>query len=123
MNAEQILSYAHQKGIILTADGGQINYKAPTGVMTPDMAEMIRKHKPGILAILNPDRESEFSPSCARPGDNLKLLPGNCDQCPAAGYWDLMGTGIWCFHRAYFLGKAGHPLSCETAKHNCPLNI
>ena len=121
MNAAQILSYAHQKGIILTADGGRLNYRAPTGVMTPDMAEMIRAHKQTILSILNQDGIAFVKQRDLCVSD--KVNPGDCGRCPAAGYWDLMGTGMWCFHRAYFLGKAGHPLSCETAKHNCPLNI
>ena len=122
MTAEQVLSYVNQKGIILTADGDQISYKAPTGVMTPDIAEIIRKHKPGILGILNPDLKCESISSYARPGDSRNILPGNCNSCPAAGYWDFMGPGKWCFHHAYFLGKTGHPESCDTAKHGCPLN-
>ena len=123
MTAEQVLSYVNQKGIILTADGDQINYKAPTGVMTPDIAEIIRKHKAGILGILNPNLECESIPSYARASDNRNFLPGDCNSCPATGYWDFMGPGKWCFHRAYFLGKAGHPKTCDTVKHDCPLKM
>jgi hypothetical protein len=61
--------------------------------------------------------------SYARASNNVsKTKLGDCNQCPAAGFWDYMGTGMWCFHRAYFLGKAGHPRACDTAKHDCPLN-
>ena len=77
MTAEQVLSFVSQKGIILTADGDQINYKAPTGVMTPDIVEIIRKHKPGILGILNPNREGRSIPSCTRANDNREFLPEN----------------------------------------------
>ena len=49
--------------------------------------------------------------------------PGDCESCPAAGYWNYKGPGKWCFHHAYFLGKAGHPKSCDTAMHDCPLKM
>jgi hypothetical protein len=122
MNAEQILSYVRQKGVILIPNGNQIKYKAPSGIMTPDLAETIRTHRQAILGILTQDCERESIPSYAQPGNNRTILPGNCDSCPAAGYWDFIGPGKWCFHRACFLGKAGHPESCNTARHGCPLN-
>jgi len=122
MKAAQILSYVRQKGVILIPNGDRIKYKAPPGIMTPDLAETIRNHRQAILSIFTQDRESESTPFYARPGDNRNILPGKCDSCPAAGYWDFMGPGKWCFHRAYFLGKAGHPESCDTARHGCPLN-
>ncbi len=101
MNVEQILSYVRQKGVVLIADGDQIKYKAPFGIMTPELAETRRTHRQEILGILNQDCE--------------------CDSCPAAGYWDYMGPGKWCFHTAYFLGRAGKPTPCKTAQHDCPL--
>ena len=122
MNVEQILSYVRQKGVVLIPDGNRIKYKAPSGIMTPELAETIRTHRQAILGILNQDCDSRSNSSYARPVDNRNISPGNCDSCPAAGYWDSMGPGKWCFHRAYFLGKAGHPRSCDTAKHDCPLN-
>ena len=58
----------------------------------------------------------------ARASDKRDTFqPGECDHCPAAGYWDWKGPGLWCFHRAYFLGKAGQPVSCDSVKHDCPL--
>ena len=122
MNAEQILSYVRQKGVVLIPDRDRIKYKAPFGIMTAKLAQTIRIHRRAILSILTQDRESEPTPSCARPGDNLNFLPGKCDSCPAAGYWDSMGPGKWCFHCAFFLGKTGYPKVCDTAKHDCPLN-
>ena len=121
MNAAQILSYVRQKGIVLIPDGERIKYKAPSGIMTPELAETIRTYRQAILSILTQDRESEFTPSYAHPGNNRNILPGKCDSCPAAGYWDWKGPGLWCFHRAYFLGKAGQPELCDTARHGCPL--
>jgi len=121
MNAAQILSYVRQKKVVLIADGDRIKYKAPSGIMTPELAETIRTHRQEILGILTQDRESESSPSYAKPRDNQNILLGDCDLCPAAGYWDYMGPGKWCFHTAYFLGKSGKPVHCDKAQHDCPL--
>jgi hypothetical protein len=60
--------------------------------------------------------------SRARASDNVgTFCPGDCEICPAACYWDYFGPGKWCFHRAYFLGKSGQPVHCDSAKYNCPL--
>lgn len=48
-------------------------------------------------------------------------VPGDCKTCRAAAEWEHMGPGLWCFHRALFLGKSGKPTSCDEAKLNCPL--
>jgi hypothetical protein len=121
MNAAQILSYVRQKGVVLIPYGDRIKYKAPFGIMTPELAETIRTNRQAILSILSQDRENQSTPSYPHASDNQDFLPGDCNQCPAAGYWDFRGSGKWCFHRAYFLGKAGHPKACDTAKHDCPL--
>jgi len=52
---------------------------------------------------------------------DLKSVVGQCETCPAGGYWDFHGPGMWCFHSAYFLGKAAQPIPCETVRGNCPL--
>lgn len=116
MNLEQILSYVRQKGIVLIPDGDRINYKAPSGIMTPDLVETIRTHKHAILGALSQGDKArdEFHRS-------HEVKPGDCDHCPAAGYWDSKGPGKWCFHYAIFLGKAGKPMPCETAKYDCSL--
>ena len=61
--------------------------------------------------------------SHARTSGNVDPLekPADCDSCPAAGRWDYMGPGKWCFHRAYYLGKSGRSVPCNSAKHDCPL--
>ena len=58
--------------------------------------------------------------SFVRASNKCDKLP-DCDSCPAAGFWDYIGPGRWCFHTAYFLGKAGKPVHCDNAKHHCPL--
>ena len=49
--------------------------------------------------------------------------PGECESCPAAGYWDYshyVGRGLFCFHDAYFLGKPGRPNPCSETRKICP---
>ena len=49
--------------------------------------------------------------------------PGECESCPAAGYWDYAeyaGRGLMCFHYAYYLGKPGKPKLCRETRANCP---
>ena len=48
---------------------------------------------------------------------------GNCESCPAAGYWDsgqYAGQGLLCFHYAYFMGKTGKPNPCSEMSAKCP---
>jgi hypothetical protein len=52
------------------------------------------------------------------------LAVGNCESCPASGFWDYShyaGKRL-CFHYAYFQGKSGRPSPCEIARGNCPLS-
>ncbi len=49
--------------------------------------------------------------------------PGQCESCPAAGYWDYSnyaGQGLLCFHYAYYLGKPGRPKPCLEMRERCP---
>lgn len=121
MTAEQVLSFLTRKGIILTPAGDRINYKAPTGTMTPDLVGMIKAHKRGIICILNPDRKIKSALAHLHADGSQNFFWGDCDSCPAGGFWELKGPKMWCFHSAYFLGKAAKPIKCEIARANCPL--
>lgn len=72
-----------------------------------DMAiEYARNHKPAIIAALSQKGEL-----------------GQCESCPAAGYWDqslYAGQGLLCFHTAYYLHKSGRPKPCIDERNNCP---
>ena len=55
----------------------------------------------------------------------LRGLPGNCETCPAAGFWDGYATwGLYaaryCFHSTFYLGKTAKPRKCTEARLNCP---
>ena len=72
-----------------------------------EIINFARDHKPAILAAL------------AQSGG-----PGECESCPAAGYWDYSnyaGQGLLCFHYAYFRGKTGKPKPCSETRAKCPL--
>ena len=112
MTAEQILADAHHAGIVLEADGDKIRYQAPTGVMTPEWIERIRQHKPRLMDLLMATQHSN---------GRADIVPGDCEACPAGGYWDWKGPGLWCFHYAYYLGKSGRPTLCAIQRNNCPL--
>lgn len=116
MNVEHILSYIRQKGVVLIPDGDRIRFKAHSGIMTPDLVETIRAHKREILGALSQSGEKR---KASIPTDELN--PDDCSSCPAAGFWDFVGPGKWCFHAAYFLGGPSNPAPCKTARQNCPL--
>jgi hypothetical protein len=68
--------------------------------------EYVRQHKKTIIAELN--------------GNST---PGECEVCPAAGYWAHGGYAIQellCFHYAYYLGKPGKPKPCREMRTMCP---
>jgi hypothetical protein len=50
-------------------------------------------------------------------------LPGECESCLAAGYWDYgpyASMGLICCYTAYFTGKPGKPIPCNKIRTNCP---
>jgi len=68
--------------------------------------EYAKAHKPAIIDALSQSG-----------------APGECESCPAAGYWDCSayaGQGLICFHRAYYIGKPGKPEPCSAARLKCP---
>ena len=94
--------------VILTETGKlklQGNNKADQAVVSTAV-EYARTNKPAIIAALSQSGE-----------------PGQCESCPAAGYWDqsfYAGQGLLCFHTAYYLHKPGRPIPCAGARNNCP---
>ena len=69
------------------------------------------------------NNEKKLNTSLTRTSNKCNNLePVNCDSCPAGGHWDYPGPGMYCFHRAYFLGKSGKPVPCSIAKDDCPLH-
>lgn len=54
----------------------------------------------------------------------LTQNPAPCEICPAAGLWAYgvyASKGLICFYAAWFLGRAGSPAPCRSARTVCPL--
>ena len=52
MSAAALLSDLRRRGVELTADGDQLRYRAPRGVLSPDVLADLRTHKRELLAEL-----------------------------------------------------------------------
>ena len=78
----------------------------------------------GLSKIPSDDADRAISYAKKHKGQLLAKLQSNlaqCETCPAAGYWNFIGPGKWCFHSAYFLGKSAQPVRCRTSRQDCPL--
>jgi hypothetical protein len=66
---------------------------------------------------LTPTRVDDPPPPPDPPG-------ADCEHCPACGTWDYreFSRKQLCFHRAYFIGRAGNPVDIEIQRRDCPLN-
>lgn len=49
------------------------------------------------------------------------LQPGNCEECPAYGFWEGRGPEPFCFYEAYSLAKPAKPELAKTRQPDCPL--
>ena len=100
-----ILTPLNDLGVSVSlSDNGKI--KLTSKDEKPEAVEFVRRHREAILAALS------------QTG-----TPGQCESCPAAGYWDhspYAGQGLLCFHTAYYLHKSGRPAPCSQIRMNCP---
>jgi hypothetical protein len=91
------------------ADDGTLKIYGDTKAMRADQATMlyayIKQNKPAIIDALRQAGER-----------------GQCESCPAAGYWDYSKYAgqPQCFHYAYYLGKPGKPKPCAEVRKDCP---
>ena len=95
---------------VILSDAGKLRIQGRASQLDQSQidsaVEYARNHKPAIIAALSQNG-----------------TPGQCESCPAAGYWDpslYAGQGLICFHRAYFLGKSGKPKPCTEIRKKCP---
>ena len=57
MTPLDLLQQLHALGVMLTPyPDGTLRYKAPKGVLTPELLDAIRQHKAALLALLTPER-------------------------------------------------------------------
>lgn len=52
MTPAALLATLHTAGVVLTLDAGTLRYKAPKGVMTPDLRQQLTQHKAAVLDLL-----------------------------------------------------------------------
>ena len=54
MNAANLLDACHSRGIILSVEENGLKYRAPVGVLTPELRESIRCYREELIALLTP---------------------------------------------------------------------
>ena len=83
-----LLADLEQKGIRLSADGGQLNIRAPKGALTPDLRDQLAEHKGEILNLLNRvEQADESAPMLeAVPDPSQRYLPFPLTDIQQA-YW------------------------------------
>ena len=52
MTAAELLAQLHASSVRLTVNDGRLRYRAPAGVLTPDLLEALAEHKAAVLAWL-----------------------------------------------------------------------
>ena len=90
MTALDLFQEMHVLGVILTPyPDGTLRYKAPKGVLTPELLDAIRQHKAALLAMLTPERRIPLprSPApcwrCKGPSERQGLRYLLCTTCLA----------------------------------------
>jgi hypothetical protein len=87
----------------------------------------VENHLGNTLLLKNTTQQPPLVVSFARASDNVDKSP-DCESCPACGHWDGYGpwqmpAGRYCFHTAYYKGKAARPVPVADAKNICPLTM
>jgi len=105
MRTPTLLAELKRLGVVLTAEGDKLKYKAPAGVFTDDLRAAIRAHKPELLRLLTACRAEppviQFWP-CANPAHVLywrpamddRLICQKCNPCPLPAGFELKGETI-----------------------------
>ena len=82
---EELLAHLHRKGVVIRRDGKRLAVDAPRGVVTTEILSTLRRHKPGILALLGQE-ETTDEPS-PRPRDKDHGGPRRCFACRGTRFW------------------------------------
>jgi hypothetical protein len=119
LSPTELLAELRSKGVELTADGDTLRCRAPRGLVTPDLAAVIRERKPELLRLLRvpPDvwlHVPQPDPETVR--EVLHAEPGAADREAlhhelACALWDLRD---WCVGRQPWGGAIlvrGRPLA------------
>jgi len=95
LSALSLLAKARDRGIELVADGGRLRYRAPWGVLTPDLRAALAARKGELLAVLGGERQQFHQQGdCRSPWP--ESLPGRGPRridCYAR--CEICGRGTW----------------------------
>jgi hypothetical protein len=69
MNAPDLLYHLASLGVTVAVEDGALAVDAPVGVMTTELTELVREHKPALLAAL-----SEYEAHAKAADDHLEAL-------------------------------------------------
>jgi hypothetical protein len=102
---KSVLSIFQEYGILVSISG-------------PDKIELAG------LSKLDPDKyQRVLSYAKEKKPEIIRALAvGNCEPCPASGFWDYShyaGKRL-CFYNAVFEFRSGKPEPCEVVKLQCP---
>lgn len=97
MTVEDVLTESRRLGIVLEAHGSTLRYRAPQGMLTPELKDALRHHKAEILAHL---RYHQKYPGDGPPGDaELREIE---DRVYADGFvllWSIVLQEMVAFYR------------------------
>ena len=71
-----------QRGVELAVDGDRLRWRAPEGVVTADVIETLRSHKPEVIAAL---AERADAPRPQLDAEGLPVAP--CPACGGLSFW------------------------------------
>jgi len=57
MTTKELLSKLEKAGVKLAVAGSKLRYDAPAGVLTPELKEALREHKPELVALLRKQKD------------------------------------------------------------------
>jgi hypothetical protein len=103
--AEALLADLRSRGVELETDGARLRWR-PGFLVGPGQAELIRRHKPELIALLAAPAAAGACPACRWPLDSARrcarCLDRLCVGCgrPTGSYFILR-----CVHCGHALGE------------------
>lgn len=92
--------------------GGEIVDKIVEEPLSPT-GRLLRK----FLIVRGKEVEENYRRGRELRGDDLRIEPGDCANCPAYAKWPGHNETYYCFRNAYLLGRSGRPEI--PSKENC----
>jgi hypothetical protein len=82
VTVDEVLTVAQQVGIRLVADGDQLRYRAPKGVLTSELRQALVRHRSTLLCVLQELQEERLGIMAA---DDLHPAPPQLNEPLAVG--------------------------------------